>query len=124
MRQSTDSNDTEQSTIPKNNDEESAAGQGDNNNGPPDETHSTCVICLNDYEEGEEIVRAEKCHHMYHKECLLNWLAQHDICPYCRLDVMTSDEYRKAAIQVLGDNRVLSVVFSFGPSALNATEGV
>ena len=48
----------------------------------------SCVICLEDYTSGEEIVKShnEKCHHYFHKDCMIDWLMKnkHEECPLCR----------------------------------------
>lgn len=52
---------------------------------------ANCVICLNDYEVGDAIVRSaagceeEMCKHVFHYDCMLAWLSQgKKRCPYCR----------------------------------------
>ena len=46
----------------------------------------SCPICCEDYQKGDDIAwsKNEKCHHAYHVDCLLEWLAQHNDCPMCR----------------------------------------
>jgi len=46
----------------------------------------SCPICCEDYQKGDDIAwsKNEKCHHAYHVDCLLVWLAQHNDCPMCR----------------------------------------
>lgn len=45
-----------------------------------------CAICLEEYQVGQEIAYAKnpECHHVYHKNCLLQLLENHDDCPICR----------------------------------------
>ena len=46
-----------------------------------------CAICLEEYQIGDEIAysRNTKCHHAFHKNCVLELLEQgHDDCPICR----------------------------------------
>ena len=52
-----------------------------------------CSICLDDYKEGETIVKL-KCSHIYHKSCLEKWLLKHNSCPYCKTEINPSD-YKK-----------------------------
>ncbi|CAD8186976.1 unnamed protein product [Paramecium pentaurelia] len=47
-----------------------------------------CVICLQEFIEGEEFVRLD-CHsyHVYHKICIADWLKARLECPKCRQPV-------------------------------------
>jgi len=43
-----------------------------------------CAICLNEF-IGIDIIKAfYKCEHIFHKDCLLNWLKKSDLCPLCK----------------------------------------
>ncbi|KAL2093102.1 hypothetical protein ACEWY4_010414 [Coilia grayii] len=42
-----------------------------------------CRICLEDYEEGEEIT-VLPCLHGFHSRCVLHWLQGNPTCPLCR----------------------------------------
>ena len=56
-------------------------------------SHSSCDICLMEYEVGEEICWSpnEECTHGFHKECMLNWLLRNPHCPVCRQDYLRGD---------------------------------
>ena len=41
-----------------------------------------CVICLENMINGDEIILTE-CFHMYHKNCIGDWLKISNICPIC-----------------------------------------
>ncbi|KAL8775361.1 MAG: hypothetical protein Q9209_000369 [Squamulea sp. 1 TL-2023] len=44
-----------------------------------------CLVCLCDYETGEEIRRLTKCNHLFHRECIDQWLTTgRNSCPLCR----------------------------------------
>ncbi|PCH06819.1 hypothetical protein PENOC_021950 [Penicillium occitanis (nom. inval.)] len=44
-----------------------------------------CLICLSDYEAAEEVRQLTKCKHLYHKECIDQWLTTgRNSCPLCR----------------------------------------
>ena len=45
-----------------------------------------CAICLENYEEEDDIV-VLPCHHYYHKNCLEEWIAHNGSCPMCRITV-------------------------------------
>jgi hypothetical protein len=50
------------------------------------ENPSSCDVCLTEYEIGEEVCRSpnEDCHHVFHKECIVDWLMTRPTCPCCR----------------------------------------
>ncbi|KAF8012881.1 hypothetical protein BT93_I0905 [Corymbia citriodora subsp. variegata] len=43
-----------------------------------------CVICLEDFKEGEECGMLEVCGHGYHESCIKEWLSKHQHCMLCR----------------------------------------
>ena len=45
-----------------------------------------CSICLSEYKKNEEICysRNPACPHMFHKECILEWIMHNNECPNCR----------------------------------------
>ncbi len=49
-----------------------------------------CNICLNEFRIGEEISESanSKCLHMFHTECIVDWLVERNDrpCPVCRRD--------------------------------------
>lgn len=45
-----------------------------------------CTICLSEFEE-EEDVRRLPCMHLFHIECVDQWLATNKRCPICRVDI-------------------------------------
>ena len=50
-----------------------------------DETKD-CVICLEEFTSGEEVVKLT-CGHLFHEECILGWLKINCTCPMCRLEL-------------------------------------
>ncbi|XP_077331756.1 E3 ubiquitin-protein ligase RNF126 [Lithobates pipiens] len=42
-----------------------------------------CPVCKEDYTIGEN-VRQLPCNHLFHNDCIIPWLEQHDTCPVCR----------------------------------------
>ncbi|KAL1992194.1 hypothetical protein VTN49DRAFT_4226 [Thermomyces lanuginosus] len=44
-----------------------------------------CLICLSDYEAAEEIRQLARCKHLFHKDCIDQWLTTgRNSCPLCR----------------------------------------
>ncbi|KAF8243323.1 hypothetical protein K440DRAFT_613746 [Wilcoxina mikolae CBS 423.85] len=57
-----------------------------------------CLICLSDYETGHECRQLVKCNHIFHKECIDEWLTTgRNSCPLCRGEGV--EEKAKAAEQ-------------------------
>lgn len=46
----------------------------------------TCLICLEKYKDGDEISWSHnpKCAHVFHRNCIMEWLMSHEECPCCR----------------------------------------
>ena len=47
----------------------------------------TCAVCLNDMDIGEE-VRIMPCKHLFHKDCVDEWLRVNASCPTCRWSII------------------------------------
>lgn len=43
-----------------------------------------CSICLEEFEDGHEIIRIKMCRHVFHRLCMDAWLKQNQSCPNCR----------------------------------------
>mmetsp|Transcript_29866 Transcript_29866/g.75168 ORF Transcript_29866/g.75168 Transcript_29866/m.75168 type:complete len:375 (-) Transcript_29866:450-1574(-) len=56
---------------------------------------SECTICLADLETGEPALRIP-CGHLFHEECVNDWLKKSNECPVCRFELPTDDaEYER-----------------------------
>ena len=76
------------------------------------EENAVCSICLLPFEEGCKVTTstdAVHCHHMFHSDCIMEWLSKNDHCPYCRSEMMSSEELFHAAKEVLGRRRVVEL---------------
>ena len=56
-----------------------------------------CSICLEPYQFGDTVARLKKkangrrsCKHWFHKNCIHEWLENHDECPLCRVKIVKS----------------------------------
>ena len=48
---------------------------------------SECVICWEDFEDGEICRVLPACNHVFHKACVGLWLIEKRVCPLCRVCV-------------------------------------
>jgi len=51
-----------------------------------EEEGDKCTICLSEFEVDED-VRRLPCFHLFHVECVDQWLGQNKRCPICRVDI-------------------------------------
>ncbi|XVE56972.1 hypothetical protein DITRI_Ditri04bG0054600 [Diplodiscus trichospermus] len=45
-----------------------------------------CVICLEEILDGLKAIRMP-CSHVYHQDCIINWLQKSNVCPLCRFQM-------------------------------------
>ena len=79
------------------------------NSSSDEEEAQSCGICLTPYEPRCQVTTATKsasCNHMFHSKCLMEWLQDNELCPYCRTPMMSPDELLEAATETLGKRRV------------------
>lgn len=72
------------------------------------DTELSCIICLTEYENGDEIALSRHCPHKFHKDCLLEWIGEmgNDECPVCRVPMVTSSELKEAASRCFSSERL------------------
>lgn len=58
-------------------------------------TDAHCPVCQDKFELGAK-VRQMPCDHIYHSDCIVPWLVEHNSCPVCRVELPA---------QVSGNNR-------------------
>jgi len=63
--------------------EPKTTGKGKNKANEESDNKKNCVICLNDFQSGDQ-VRTLPCTHNFHKDCIDGWLSQKGCCPICR----------------------------------------
>ena len=69
------------------------------------EENTLCAICLDNFEEGNEI-RQLQCAHSFHSDCIDPWLTEKSkYCPYCKSEVLYNKESgeleKRASIEVV-----------------------
>ncbi|XP_027935852.1 E3 ubiquitin ligase BIG BROTHER-related-like [Vigna unguiculata] len=52
-------------------------------------SNDSCVICRVDFEDGDSLTHLS-CKHLYHPECINNWLKINKVCPVCSTEVSAS----------------------------------
>jgi hypothetical protein len=55
-----------------------------------EETNKECLICLTEHSVGSFSVKLP-CGHLFHKDCLTEWLVKQCTCPVCRYELETED---------------------------------
>ena len=50
------------------------------------ESNKTCSICLDEMNQIDKLRKMRDCEHIFHKDCIDNWLLIKSNCPYCRKD--------------------------------------
>ena len=46
-----------------------------------------CAICLNEFKENDRVKMFSCEQHIFHKDCILKWLNNNDICPLCKKSI-------------------------------------
>lgn len=63
-----------------------------------------CAVCLNEFEERDTLRLLPNCDHVFHTDCIDEWLAFHSTCPVCRaeLDPRSGENAAAMAIALVG----------------------
>lgn len=43
---------------------------------------TSCPICMEDFGEWDSVLLMS-CRHVFHKDCIVNWIKDHSTCPMC-----------------------------------------
>jgi len=57
-----------------------------------------CAVCCNGYSRGEEMIQLP-CEHLFHRECIMEWLKRQNTCPTCRYE-LPSVHKKKSTVMV------------------------
>ncbi len=55
-------------------------------------TNRECTVCLEEQKLGTSAVKLQ-CGHLFHRDCLIEWLKCQCTCPVCRFEIETDDIY-------------------------------
>jgi hypothetical protein len=67
-----------------------------------EEVLEPCAICLEDYKQGDEVCWSNNrhCDHVFHRECIVEWLCRQDGCPVCRQDFLPLEDLDEAETEL------------------------
>ena len=49
-----------------------------------------CSVCLDPFNNSKELIQLV-CGHIYHKECVYEWISRKNTCPNCRKSILSTD---------------------------------
>lgn len=55
------------------------------------QVNPSCAICLENFDSSSEVKQLPTCHHIFHTNCLTEWLLRHGNCPMCRATIPTTE---------------------------------
>ncbi len=85
-----------------------------------------CAVCLGDYQKNDKLQQLPVCGHVFHKDCVDEWLANHSTCPICRSvpipsgKVVPMESPAQRVLPALGSTRLLPVLHA--PRSTSASE--
>ena len=56
----------------------------------PEKFRNSCIFCYLEFREGEVILIHPDCAHVFHFDCIIDWLKINRICPICKTDTITA----------------------------------
>ena len=61
-----------------------------------DDSEVKCLVCQHEYQDQERLRRLP-CGHVFHAECVDEWLTTHDCCLYCRKSIVNEEEFSSSS---------------------------
>lgn len=83
-----------------------------------------CVICIEEFQK-KDIVVSLPCLHLFHKQCIINWLKKNSSCPLCKYEVVydkeleTDDEKKINLFNFKLDSKSIEEKFSQSKEYIN-----
>ncbi|KAI9084781.1 hypothetical protein K1719_033187 [Acacia pycnantha] len=65
-----------------------------------------CAVCLSEFEDSETLRLLPKCDHVFHPECIDEWLATHTTCPVCRADLVPQPDQSVRGLPIVNTDAV------------------
>jgi hypothetical protein len=85
-----------------------------------EESVSICSICLESNKNDENVSEKLICGHLYHKDCISQWLKNNTTCPLCRVTVTVL----KPTFTALRGVRIVIEQIVFSPSMVRSPEPI
>jgi len=60
-----------------------------------DDDEVVCTICLGEVEEGDRVGELNGCNHLFHSDCLKDWLRRRNVCPLCQTQNVAARRIRR-----------------------------
>jgi len=87
-----------------------------------------CSICMEAFQDGECVRELPMCGHIFHSECIDEWLSLNGSCPICRRDIAEALEEQGEASRETQDHAASAAVAGGAPpgsmTALDIEQGV
>lgn len=81
-----------------------------------------CAVCLSEFEDDELLRLLPKCDHVYHPECIDEWLQNHVTCPVCRVNLSVVDDHPYVFPPAVVDGGASGSFISASPSSFDPAE--
>ncbi len=65
--------------------------------------HPSCAICLENFDSLSDVKQLPICHHVFHTNCLTEWLLRHANCPMCRTRISSNQFFQIFEQQISSD---------------------
>jgi hypothetical protein len=59
----------------------------------------SCAICLENFDSLSDVKQLPICHHVFHTNCLTEWLLRHGNCPMCRTRISSIQQFIFRALE-------------------------